>query len=1098
MENLNKRTLTTDPQYFGGYLNSARHNIFTISNYIAERINPLMKKGKLSIRKDDDEIADSFICTKIIEKPNLFFTNLVRFLPIVKVYDSDKLPKAEKEKPSSEGIDFETLADDMKICFKELNGFRNDYSHYFSKETGTERKIVIDERLSVFLRTNYQRAIEYTKIRFKDVYEESHFKIAADKILVNESNVITQDGLVFFTCLFLDRENAFHFINRIIGFKDTRTLGFRATREVFSAYCVTLPHDKFTSDDEKQGFILDLLNELNKCPKELYDNITEEERKIFRPDVSESIDKITESSIPEDLAFEDYDEYIQSIITKKRKSDRFPYFAIKYLDGKKDFDINFHLNLGKVELLSRKKKFLGEEVDRDIVEDVKVFGKLAEYTNEKEVSRKLGLEFQLFNPHYQIENNKMGISFSPKLCSVKSENDKPNLKLNPPDAFLSVHELPKIVLAELFEKGKAKEIIESFIGINKDKILNREFIEEVKSKLVFEKPFYRSFQSKRGAAYNDKGLQILKERKTKLNEILREYNLNDRQIPERILDYWLNINDVKSESEIANRIKAMKKDCRDRVKAKAKNKAPKAGEMATYLAKDIVDMVIDEKVKQKITSFYYDKMQECLALYGDDGKKQIFIKMCGEELNLFDKEKGHPFLFDLNLQSIKKTSEFYEKYLIKKAKEKQDIWNAKTKKNQKVETNWLYVSFYVKVWNEEKKKMETKIQLPKDLSRIPFSIRNLAKEKSTLDKWLMNVSKGFVEKDKAKPVDLPTNIFDDTLVSILRERLNGKKILFKETDRFSRLLELWCNDTQPFYSAERLYNVYEKPVKFKLGDKKSFKEYFKEIIEKVYSEKDAERKSEKGKPPIQKKDILTVFNDAITENEKVIRFYQTKDRVMLFMINDLIGKDLDISLKEISPVLEKSPLNVEEEIKQRVEGKLSYDGEGNFISKKERTQDISRIITDRRKRKDFTVLKKFTFDKRLPELFEYYTEEEVPHEKLKTELEEYNQYREMVFDRIFELEKKIIAKGVLKEMKGTGKSNVQHEPYLNWLREKGLIDEKQYGFLKVMRNSFSHNQYPPKVVVEKNLDLKEGKITSQIFKKYDEEITGILEKLQRL
>ncbi len=31
------RTLADDPQYFGSYLNSARHNIFSISNFIAEQ-----------------------------------------------------------------------------------------------------------------------------------------------------------------------------------------------------------------------------------------------------------------------------------------------------------------------------------------------------------------------------------------------------------------------------------------------------------------------------------------------------------------------------------------------------------------------------------------------------------------------------------------------------------------------------------------------------------------------------------------------------------------------------------------------------------------------------------------------------------------------------------------------------------------------------------------------------------------------------------------------------------------------------------------------------------------------------------------------------
>src|SRR5205085_7700323 len=95
------------------------------------------------------------------------------------------------------------------------------------------------------------------------------------------------DGLVFLTVMFLDRQNAFQFINKILGLKGTMTKPFKAKREVMSAYCITLPHEKFVSEDERQAFSLELINELNKCPGELYKVITEEERKQFQPTLTE-------------------------------------------------------------------------------------------------------------------------------------------------------------------------------------------------------------------------------------------------------------------------------------------------------------------------------------------------------------------------------------------------------------------------------------------------------------------------------------------------------------------------------------------------------------------------------------------------------------------------------------------------------------------------------------------------------------------------------------------------------------------------------------------------------------------------------------------
>ena len=1123
MENtdlIKKRTLENDPQYFGAYLNMARHNVFVIGNHLAIRFN-----GQ---KKDNEEhISDSFIARKLTQKPNHVFSHLTRFLPIAKVFDTEQLPKTEKDELSEEkniGKDFTELSEKLKLCFSELNSFRNDYSHYYSLENETNRKINISEKLSQFIDENYTRAIGYSKQRFKGVFEDRHFKLASEIKLVDE-NRITRRGLVFFTCLFLDRENAFQFINKIIGFKGTHTLDFKATREVFSAFCVRLPHSRFISDDPKQAFVLDMLNELNHCPAILFDALNKNDKRYFLPQITthEKLKNIEENSIPKDLPEEDYETYRESITKQIRYKSRFDYFALKYLDStdltKK---ILFHINLGKYQIDKYEKEFSGQKEDRPIIENVKGFGRLEDFNNPEQnenididkireeaenfcnnkIKGKINSEtseFEQFAPHYSIEQNKIaffvyrGGRDNIKFPALKKSNKPDNksrfrLKRAKPNGFISVHELKKIVLLEILEKGKAETLISDFLELNNNKIFDINFIENIKNELVFDNDFKRKFRGKSVSAYSDNKLKELTRRKSELNNVLKEYNLNVKQIPNRIVDYCLDIVSVKEESEIANKIKAMKKDCTDRLKTKNKGKAPKIGKMATFLARDIVNMVIDEDIKEKITSFYYDKMQESLALYIDNEKQKTFNDICNE-LNLFNKEKGHPFLADLQTNNIKNTYDFYEKYLLKKGAGKKHEWKKGRRGKYKAETDisWMYKTFYKKekVWNDVKGKYEypTKVTLPENLSKIPLSIRNFDKEKSEFKDWLKN--------RKEQAIDLPTNIFDNALVTALRKKLDEKNTPYKQTDKYHFLLKLWFgeNNLQPFYDYEREYTVYDKKINFKLGTKPTIKDYFTNEIAKVRNSENKERRKS-GKAQLQENQVLAVFNNAITKNEKAIRFTHETDRILLLMIKELINSDKnwDIKLTTI-----KEALSEIIEIRQEITGKLSFEPK--------KDQEISKTITDKQKRKNFSVLRKLVSDRRLPELFEYYDTDEIPYSKIKVELSSYNKVKELIFDRAFELEKTLIeiAKNNIISLKKGSSKNLQHEPYLQWLLDKNVITENEFRFLKVVRDTFSHNQFPPKETIKHFVNIDNEKLLSvQIYEIYNRKNQDLLNKINEL
>jgi hypothetical protein len=426
MTEIKQYNLTDTPWYFGAYFNMARHNIYLISNKISDKFN-LSKLG------NEEDISGSFLVNKdTIEKNglNLLYTSITRFIPVIKVFSSDLLTKELKEEAEFQGVDIDKTIHFLKLAFEELNAFRNDYSHFYLAN-GAKRKISIGEDFAIYLRKLFAYAISYTKVRFKDVFPENSFNLVENIIfnqLIDENNIISIRGLVFFCNLFLDKENAFHFFNKVTGFKDTRTYDFLATREVFTVFCVKLPHDKFVSDDSDQALQLDILNYLNRVPMDLHNALTESGKKQFQP----HLDKLTkgniaENSIGKDVKEEDYEKYIEAISTLKRNEDRFTEFALKYLDKRDTFNFHFQIHLGKSKIKSYKKSVLGDspnEDNRAIIKDIKTFGKLSTFLDEsEEVKEKIVEEkdfkklfvgdnieyFTQYAPKYNIKNNKIGM-----------------------------------------------------------------------------------------------------------------------------------------------------------------------------------------------------------------------------------------------------------------------------------------------------------------------------------------------------------------------------------------------------------------------------------------------------------------------------------------------------------------------------------------------------------------------------------------------------------------------------------------------------------------------------------------------------------------
>ncbi len=1089
------RTIENDPQYFGAFLNMARYNIFEISNHLSK------KMGKTPL-KSEDGIPDSFL-TKQNDKDfnwRLLYSIAVKHLPVLKVFDDEI--SINGFSISARGIDFEKMRTDLKTIFKEINTFRNDYSHYYHVINGTNRKITVSYELAKFIRTAYQKAIELIKQRFKSntigqdyILEAKDFELCKKLVLVEEDNTITTFGLVFLTTMFLEREYAFLFIGKIKGLKGTQFKSFIATREVFMAYCVRMPHNKLVSQNKTQALALDMINEIAKCPKTLYEVITDDAKQKFLPELSaiKTNNVIENSTNEEKQIIENYEDYIKNIVKRVRHSNRFYYHALRFIDTKNILkNWNFHIELGKVLSKNYKKKIGSEEFNRNIEHNIRTFDKLDNcLPNEqkdrdelaadflKTIKAKEDIDFTQFAPDYHIKNNKIALAkFQGKISKYKDNKIKQAL----PDAFLSVHELPKIILLEYLANGKTEEIIDNYVKDVNAKFLNMEFIDKIKNQL----PDWNKTFQKRTDKYNNKNSTELKKRKEELNRVLLVHDpkTNIKQIPKRILEYWLNIKDIDDNIRISEYIKLQRLDCKQKLKAlekrekkqetqsqekeetRSRGKVPKIGEMATFMAKDIVNMIVNKEKKQKITSFYYDKIQECLALYADPKKQQLLSKLLFTELKL--KEKGgHPFIEEIKFTEKESTYELYEEYFSAKK-------------------SWIDSTFY------NKKAGRTKIYLPNDETQkpIPYSYKKLQNEKSNLKKWLDNNKKGHQDTDKKKPIDLPTNLFDDIIIELLKKELIASKISFNNEDKLHRLFKIWWQNERKennknYYNNKREYTIYDTKISFKPNSKSKFSDYYEDAIKGIKGDDEQNKLKKKSR-------------QVICNTEADIRILQEQDCMTLLMIEQLLKDEKsDISKTKLSLSNYEDLLGEPITVLQKLTfNKLNEKGE--IIKDKK----ISKKIKDTRKRKDTSLLQKFEYDKkRLPDLFEYYPNTEIIEiATLKEELSEYNKAKEMVFDKAFELEKAIIKKltAPKEELNVSDNRNIQHQPYLKWLQYKDLINDAQYEFLNNIRNSFSHNQFPKKEKMEIYITNwgNNTKFALTIAQKYEEVINKILKKLE--
>lgn len=1149
------KTLLNDPQFFGANLNMARHNIFRVINHLTETFSYL----HFTPLKDDADIANGkHILANVFdegqkkryedERPKIYNYLLKRHhLPFIKIFNNELL---EEDGTNEIAIDYSRLHQFIIFSFKELHSFRNAYTHYLAIDNNgnkLDRKLTIDNAIKSDIELLFKYAPSFSFIRNEKTQrpeDYEHLLHNYNLFKTESSDEFTEQGLFFFINLFLERSSAIIFLKKFKGFKNETTPPFRATIQAFTTYSLKIPDEKLGNENPKQSLLLDMLTDLNKCPRELFNHLNERDKKEFEPklDAEAKQNIVLNSTNYEEITDEALEIAIRELTTLKRYEDRFPYFALRFLDETEAFkNIRFQITLGKLITKQYEKTIIGNIQPRTITKTIKVFGRLGDFlSNDKEaelrkqkeilailttgIEKDETIQFDQFAPHYNINTNNIGFYIFneddgeqikyPDIFLEKGSDTNANQN---PTGFLSIHDLPKLLLLQSLSPGKAERLITEYTQSRNHTLLNKAVLDAIRNKTNYEpesfskkavndskklglkrhvdtfinpnlhldKPDFEAFLnrltnrelikfcSRESMAigmikkaiievYSRKRYLILmKDRKEELERCLNE-NIKYSQLPAKVRAYLMNIAEPTVTKKLSIKLQQENKEVKDLLKVVEESKKKisesvmleekykkeiKLGELATFLTRDIINMTISLDIKNKFTQPYANKLQNKTAYFSLN--KDEIISIC-KSLDLFDKRKGHAFLTESLIKDSTGVIDFYLKYL-----------------NEKKE------------WLNRLNLISDRGVLKPIPPNLPFSFTAfIQKAKAeTSEDYFTN----WLARKSGMPVNLPKSLFDETSNIDLKKLLEAKATPYTQTDKFSVLLQAYLNaDTQPFYNYTRRYNINKTEVEIDVRN-------------------------------LSSRELKDRYGENVESNEKLIRFYQTKDRIVKLLCDAMLKTDISLSingeimLNEIHPNSARNPLDRPAVFKRAIpdnnnhvlfhivakdtqEQKRQINA-WEAVPAKKRNEWLALTAEDKKYLlktlpeneqaiyqgqqnyqwtiKDFGRFKRFVKDKRLPGLSHYFEDKNIPFDLLEYQLKEYDRVRVHIFDLFFELEKTIAEKDFegIKQLELEARENspkqfneVQFKIFLQWL--EGLNSDFAKGVIKSGRNKFSHTQFP--------------------------------------
>lgn len=1033
----------TNQAFWAAYSNVAAYNVALIIAHINSKIgNNTKEADEDSLRKIDDLFDMNNIDNSINKKK---VDLLIKYLPFIDlfvdyIYNQDKtkngIPFSEDRIINNKGenvvnsrdVTITKQIEVIKELFQLLYDIRNNHSHYIGSN------YFVKDRMFRALEYCFDVSLRTTIARFWDDAKDANQKLEHLKRHDNkgkikkefiykfknigvEKNNFTTNGLAFFLCLFLEKRMSKLMLDQISGFKRNDSKEYRATINVFTIDRIRLPKEKIESAFSIDSLGLDIINELQKCPKELYDLLSQEDRNKFV-----LIDEETE------------DETIL-----KRSQNRFSYFVMRYFDEKEIFkNIRFHIDLGlyNKDCYEKTLKDGSKLEDRFISKRLKGFGRIQEMNAEFEKHKKEYPDFYVQDkneknyiipnrmptfPHYHYANEEktlIGLRINDIVDYKYSDIERNNFILENPNAYISTYEFPAMYFCE-YINGNSEQVIKDYyntiVDFLKKVASNDNSIEIFRNEIAgkTEDEIKTLFKSEFKLDINDipKELKVyISTKPAKSKHTYQEYlkQKMGTMLEEAKKEYgWI----VDKENRIKER----------RIKAGKKNyEKINIGDIALKLVKDIIYLTpISSKNNGKdgITSPDYNRLQEHFALWVEKERRFKAIDILNA-FKIFDK---HPFLNKLRkIEDISSIVDLYKTYM--------------SKKIEYLTTKAAEGKYGIDILSNNKEN----------------------KKASDYETYSIDLAKKLLEL----PINLPRNMFYEEIIKskeldTLRRYFHGKRA------NVSYLIKLYLkeklkDDSQEFYKYDRMYKFFK--------EERNNKNVY-HVLDRFHSEvsiKKEQIKNNKDNPNYK-------FYKQFTENEKQLRLIQTQD-ILLFLMsksilfNEVEMKFSDKTIQSESILLKNIGIGEKSVLEERAKVNLSL-----------KISHYYACVEETLKIKNYGDFKYFCFDKRVSRYLECLLKTinnnqykkmgnpyKITRQEIEKELENYEKYRIAAFEKILDFERIFFQKYYTQEEfedinNGT---HFSFEKIVKEFIEKTNAESEICELIKSTRNAFSHSQYP--------------------------------------
>lgn len=1054
-----------DKHFWAAFLNLARHNVYITVNHI----NKILEEGEINRDGYETTLEKGWNEIKDINKKDRLSKLIIKHFPFLEAATYRLNPTdttKQKEEEQAEAQSLESLKESFFVFIYKLRDLRNHYSHY--KHSKSLERPKFEEDLLKKMYNIFNASIQLVKEDYKhntDIKTEEDFKHLDRKgqfkysFADNEGN-ITESGLLFFVSLFLEKKDAIWVQKKLEGFKCSNESYQKMTNEVFCRSRMLLPKLRLQSTQTQDWILLDMLNELIRCPKSLYERLREEDREKFR--------------VPIEIADEDYDAEQEPFKnTLVRHQDRFPYFALRYFDYNEIFtNLRFQIDLGTYHFSIYKKQIGDYKESHHLTHKLYGFERIQEFTkqNRPDEWRKFVKTFNSFEtskepyipettPHYHLENQKIGIRFRndndeiwPSLKTNSEKNEKSKYKLDKSfqaEAFLSVHELLPMMFYYLLLKTENTDNdneIETKKKENKNDKQEKHKIEEIiENKITEIYALYDAFA-------ND---EINSEKE--LEEYLKGKDIEIGHLPKQMIAILKNKHkdmvkkaEAKQEEMLADvqkSLESLDNQINEEIKnVERKNSSLKSGEIASWLVNDMMRFQPVQKDNEgnplnnsKANSTEYQLLQRTLAFFRSEHER---LAPYFKQTKLIESSNPHPFLNDTEWEKCNNILSFYRSYLEAKKNFLESLKPEDWEKNQ-----------YFLMLKEPKTKRKTLVQGWKNGFNLPRGIFT-----EPIRKWFMEHRKNI------------------TVAELKRVGLVAKVIpLF-----FS---EEYKDSVQPFYNYHFNVGDVNKPDENNFLNCEERRELLREKKDEFKKMTDKEKEENPSYLEFQ----------SWNKFERELRLVRNQDIVTWLLCMELFNKkkikELNVEkiyLKNINTNTTKKEKNTEEKngeekiIKEKnnilnrimpMRLPIKVYGRENFSKNKKKKIRRNTFFTVYIEEKGTKLLKQGNFkalerDRRLGGLFSFVKTPSKAESKSNTisklrveyELGEYQKARIEIIKDMLALEKTLIDKY----------NDLNHDNFsdmLNgWLKGKNEADKASFqndvDLLIAVRNAFSHNQYP--------------------------------------